>query len=364
MMRGIEIAFLTVGQAVRYRAQRSLSARCALWLIIAVLPLSWGGVATASTNDEGITAFKEGRYSVALAKLKGAKDPTARAFLALTQAALGDCKAALPALTAAQPADATLSRLTGLGAVKCYSAAGEQAKAFALIERLQQRFPNDADVLYTSARLHMKAFNDATFAMFQRAPGSYRVHELSAEIFEVENRYREAVGEYRKAIELNPNAPDLHFRLGRAILLESHNPEALESAAAEFQAELKLSPEDSASEFQLGQIALVKSDNRDAKSHFEHAITLSPNFVQALIALAKLHAAEKNYPAAIRLLTRATEAQPNNESAHYALMTTYRDAGQMDKAKGEKTVLDRLQKLPEGEFSDFLKKLGEKQPQQ
>ncbi len=165
-----------------------------------------------------------------------------------------------------------------------------------MLEHLEQRFPKDPDVLYTSAKLHMKAFNDATYAMFERAPASYRVHELSAEIFEVENRYADAMAEYRKAIELNSSAPELHFRLGRAMLLQSHNPEVLDQAAAEFRAELKLSPEDSACEFQLGQIALVKGDTSEAKSHFERAVSLSPNFVQALICArqalfsgAKLH---------------------------------------------------------------------------
>ena len=132
--------------------------------------------------------------------------------------------------------------------------------------------------------------------MFQGAPASYRVHELSAEVLEVENRYSEAAAEYRKAIELNTTAPELHYRLGRAILLESHNSEALERAAAEFQAELKLSPEDAACEFQLGQIAQVQGKSSDAKPHFERAVALSPGFVQALIALAKLEPEEKAIP--------------------------------------------------------------------
>jgi tetratricopeptide (TPR) repeat protein len=262
-----------------------------------------------------------------------------------------------------QPQDPTLRRLIGLAQVKCYTATGDNTRAFALSSQLQQQYPNDADVLYSAAKLHMRAFNDATFAMFQRTPASYRVHELSAEIFETQNRYAEAVPEYRKAIELNPNAPDLHFRLGRAILLQSHEAQALDQAAAEFQAELKISPEDSACEFQLGQIASVKNNASEAKKYFERAILLSPNFVQARISLAKVYLQEKNYPEAIRLLTQATQAQPANESAHYSLLTAYRNAGQMDKAKEEKATLDRLQKTPEGEFSDFLKKLGEKQPE-
>ena len=56
--------------------------------------------------------------------------------------------------------------------------------------------------------------------------------------------------------------------------------------------------------------------------------------------------------------------QPANEAAHYALMMTYRDSGQLEKAKSEKAVLDRLQRPPEGEFTQFLKKLGEKPPPQ
>jgi tetratricopeptide (TPR) repeat protein len=314
-------------------------------------------------NDAGITAFKEGRYSVALAELKGAQDPAGRAFYALAQAATGDCKAALPGLSA-DFADPTLSRLTGLAAAKCYSITGDGANAFSLLQRLEQRFPNDPDVFYLTAKLHMKAFNDTTLAMFQRVPASYRVHELSAEVFEVENRFTDAVSEYRKAIELNPNAPDLHFRLGRAILLQSHAPEALTQAAAEFRSELKLSPEDGACEFQLGQIAQVQGNRADATSHFERALSLSPTFVQALIALGKLYTQDKRYTEAVALLARATQIQPANESAHYALLTVYRDAGQMDKAKSEKATLDRLQKPPEGEFSEFLKRLGEKPPPQ
>jgi tetratricopeptide (TPR) repeat protein len=331
--------------------------------------LSVGLMAGDSARETGIDAFKQGRYSVALKNLKEAaadpRDKVAHVFLALTEAALGECKTALPGLTAnADSLDPVVYRLAGLAAVKCYSLSGDHADASSLVQRLETRFPNDADVLYSAAKLHMRAFNDATFAMFERVPASYRVHELSAEIFEVENRYSDAVAEYRKAIALNPNAPELHFHLGRAILLQSHSPEALQQASAEFRSELKVSPEDSASEFQLGQIAQAQGKTADAKSYFERAVSLSPTFVQALIALGKVDLQNKQYGEAISVLTRATQVQPGNESAHYALLTAYRDSGQMEKAKAEKAILDRLQKPPQGEFSDFLKRLGEKPPEQ
>lgn len=316
----------------------------------------------ADTNS-GIAAFNEGRYAEALKLLTAAAahdtDQSAKLFLALTQAAIGACTTAIPTLIR-EP----LNELGGIAAVKCYASSGDTAHEFSLLQRLQQQFPNSADVLYLSAREHMKAFNDTTFAMFQRTPSSYRVHELSADIFEVQNRFNEAIAEYRKAIELNPAAPDLHFRLGRAILLQSHSPEALEQAAAEFRSEQKLNPEDASCDFQLGQIAQVQTNPTEARTYFERALNLSPNFVQALLALGKIESASKNYPHAIELLSKATQLEPENEAAHYALLTAYRDSGQMDKAKAEKATLDKLQKPEDGEFSNFLKKLGEKPAQQ
>lgn len=317
----------------------------------------------SALRTEGIAEFQAGRYSTALTTLQQAVrhdpgDTLAARFLALTQAARGDCKSALSVLV-----KDTSDPLAGMGAAKCYSALGDDGSAFVLLERLEREFPKNPDVLYTSAKLHMKAFNDDTFAMFQRTPASYRVHELSAEIFEVDSKYADAAAEYRKAIEMNPAAPDLHYRLGRALLLESHEPASLTQAAAEFQAELRVSPEDGACEFQLGQIAQVQGNAAEAKAHFEKALALSPDFVQAMITLGKIDGEAKRYGDAIELLKRAVALQPENEAAHYALLTVYRNSGQMDRAKEQKAELDRLQKPPEGEFSDFLKKLGEKRPE-
>ena len=317
-----------------------------------------------SAREEGIRAFHEGRYSVAITNLTpaaNAGDREATLFLALTHAAKGDCEPALPVLTKFEAGnDDSFSRMAGLAVCKCYSKTGDLAKSMAILQDLERRFPNDADILYTAAKLHMKAFNDTAFAMFQHAPQSYRVHELSAEVFEVENRYTEAVAEYREAIKINPKAPDLHYRLGRALLLQGHDPQTLQGAAIEFQAELAVNPEDSASEFQLGQIAQAQGAVPQAQTHFERALKLSPSFTEALVALGKLATQQKDYTRAVALLSRATELQPKNEAAHYALLTAYRDSGQMEKAKAEKVLLDDLQKAPKGEFSNFLKKLGEK----
>jgi tetratricopeptide (TPR) repeat protein len=229
---------------------------------------------------------------------------------------------------------------------------------------LERDFPADADVLYEAARLHMKAWNDVVFQMFQKTPASYRVNQISAEIFEIQGRYADAVAEYRKAIEKNPTAINLHFRLGRALLLHSHSPDALLAARKEFEAELKLNPSDAVAEYEIGQILVAQNKPREAAPRFERALAQSPDFTEALLAVAKLRADAKRYDEAIPLLERAVKLQPANESAHYNLMLAYRNAGRTADAEREKAEVDKLKRPPSGEFTEFLKKLGEKAPSQ
>ncbi len=321
----------------------------------------------AQTTPQAIAAFHHGQYSQAremLQKIVAAspRDTTARTFLALTRAATGGCDTARTDLQQQfqSNADATLRRLAGIALVQCDLAANRLPETLAALQKLQKDFPDDADVLYETAKVHMKAWNDAVFRMYQKTPSSYRVNQLSGEIFEIQGRYQDAAAEYRKAIEKNPAAVDLHFRLGRALLMQSHEPANLSEARKEFEAELALNPADAVAEYEIGQVLVAQQDAAGASAHFEKAAAINPDFAEALVALAKT----KKPPAAIPLLERAVKLQPANESAHYGLMMAYRNAGRMADAQREKATLDQLTRPPEGEFTEFLKKLGEKAPKQ
>ena len=251
-------------------------------------------------------------------------------------------------------------RTSALAQAQCLIAAKRFADAGPIVAQLEKEYPADPDVLYVSAGYHMKAWNNVIYRMYQNAPSSYRVDQLSAEVFETQGKYGEAVAEYRKAIEKNPVAIDLHYHLGRALLQQSHDPAALELARKEFEAELRLNPADAVAEYQVAQILTAEQKKPEAAAHFERAATLNPDFPEALIAVAKLRSDAKRYPDAIDLLEKAVKVQPRNETAHYNLMLAYRGAGRTADAQREKTELDKLQKPPEGEFTNFLKKLGDK----
>ena len=322
--------------------------------VISILLLALIPACCDDTFTRGLNAFQAGRYDDARKLFDASTDPRARSFAALTAAATGDCGHAIPKLAAdfTTSADPLNKKLIGQALLSCVDST------------LKSDYPSDPDVLYESARAHMKAWNDAVYQMFQKTPASYRVNQLSGEILEMQGKYSDAASEYRKAIAKNPRAVNLHFRLGRVLLMDSQSPAALDNARREFEAELALNASDAAAEYEIGQIFIAQGKRDAGVARFEHALTLRPDFLEALIAVGKARLDAKRYPEAIGLLERAVRLQPRNEPAHYNLMMAYRNSGDLEKAKREKAALDALQKPPEGEFTEFLKKLGEKTPKQ
>lgn len=333
----------------------SLRSRLGRVLIIAGIGLgAWG---QADPLAAGIEAYSRGDYPSAEIALRKGTGPKASAFMALTLAATGRCEEALPGLkTAFAVANGPTQRLAGLALAQCHLSAFRFDDAAPVIAAL----PKDADSLYLSARLHMRAWNEALRDLYKVAPGSYRVNQISGEILETQGQFAAAAGEYRKAIEKNPEALSLHFRLGRALLMSTHSDATFGEARKEFEAELAKNPRDAVAYYQIAQIDLAEERGAVAALRFEQALAIDPTFPEALIGLGKLRVAEKRNDEAIRLLTRAGELQPKSEAVHYNLMLAYRNAGRTEDARREKALLDAIQKPPEGEFSDFLKKLGEK----
>ena len=125
---------------------------------------------------------------------------------------------------------------------------------------------------------------------------------------------------------------------------------------------MALNPDDAAAEYQIGQILNAAAKPAEALPHYERALALSPDFVEAALAVGKMRVQAKRFADAIPLLEHVVALQPTNEPAHYSLMLAYRNSGQMDKARQEQQKLEKLQRTPEGEFTDFLKRLGEKPP--
>jgi tetratricopeptide (TPR) repeat protein len=283
----------------------------------------------------GLEAFRGADYAAAEREFTRSAsegtEPRARTFLALTLAATSRCAQAEPDLESAlRTASGDLLKLTALALAQCRIAESRFDEAAGVIAKIRAAYPGDADVLYLAARLQMRQWNDTIYQLYRQAPGSFRVNQISAEVLETQGRFSEAV-----------------------------EAGALELALKEFQAELALNPHDAVAEYQVAQIFQAQGKASQASAGFERAIALDPKFAEALVALGKLRMEQKNDAEAISLLFRAVSIAPGSESARYSLMMAYRNAGRMEEARREKAELDKLQKTPEGEFTDFLKKLGD-----
>ena len=88
---------------------------------------------------------------------------------------------------------------------------------------LKQSFPGDPDVLYHLASVYSRLWNQTISEMVAKSPDSFRVHQVAGEALETQGKRRRAIKEYRRAVELNPKAPHLHYRIGRLLLADGQD---------------------------------------------------------------------------------------------------------------------------------------------
>lgn len=320
-----------------------------VYLACLAVPLSFGQSSSRNaetTLDRGIDEFHKGQYAEAQQDFEKAvklspADARAITYLAITRAAFGDCAGSIDELKLQchRNPDPEIRRLAGLAVIRCLLPHNQLGEVMPLLDQLRRSYPDDPDVLYESTQVYNRAWAAAARDIFQKAPNSYRASQIAAEILETQGKYQEAAAEYRKAIDRNPSALHLHYRLGVALLRASKQSEAREA----FQAELKLNPMDAAAEYQIGQTFLAEHKSDDASPHFEKALEIAPKCAECMVALAKLKIDAQKYKEAIALLERAVELQPGMEAAHRNLMLAYRGAGKNKQADREQTELNKLQ---------------------
>ena len=249
-----------------------------------------------------------------------------------------------------------------LALARCRMAAGRLDEAAAVLDRLRATDPADADVLYETARLQMRAWNETIRQLYEKNPSV--VPRQPALRRDPRNpgpvrRSRRGVpqGHRQEPARIEPALP-----VGARFDEQLARSRDARPRAKEIEAELALNPSDAVATYQAARILQVREHAAEADARYEQALKLRPDFVEALCALGTLRNEERRSAEAIPLLEKAVQLAPASEAGHYALMIAYRNSGRMDDARREKARLDELHKTPEGEFSDFLKKLGEKPP--
>jgi len=257
----------------------------------------------------------------------------------------GHCPEALPQLKKSfrQLSDKDLQRKAGLAGVHCAMILNQSDAALDFLQVLMRAFPRDPEVLYQAVHAFSDLSTRASQELAGRAPSSYQAHELLAESFEMQGKWAEAEKEYRAILKQNPQAPGIHFRLGRLLLSQSNpSPTVADQAKSEFEQELQIDPANAGAEYVLGELARQHQQWDEAIAHFSRASKLDAQFAEAFLGLGVSLISAKRYSDAIPPLETAIRLEPRNPDAHYNLATAYTRAGRKQDAEQEFAIHRRL----------------------
>jgi tetratricopeptide (TPR) repeat protein len=308
----------------------------------------------------GIVLYGMGKEDLAIQALQSALkiDPSsnrAELFLGLSDADMRQCAQAAPILTKHFKTEpiGKLQRLTGLALLSCTSGAADPLPALETAQRLKQLYPDDADVLYESAELYTRLWNETAGDLIAKHPDSFRVHQLAGEVYEAKNNYAQAIREYSLALEQNPKLPEMHYRIGQ-LYLHQDSEDVDEKAMDQFRQEKAIDPDSAVTDLAMAGIEMHRHNLDKAKPLYEDAIKLDPTLVEADVGLARILLEEHQTDAAIEQLREAISHNPNDAQAHYVLMLAYRQGKNMSKAAAEMEIFSKLQTQKADNFQNKL----------
>ncbi len=297
----------------------------------------------------GVIAYQQGSYIEANQYFTDALryDSSlwdAKAFLGLGKIRIGQVQEGNALVEASFPhiTNPAVKVDSGLALIRAHETSKSLGDVLNVIREILELRPDDPEVLYVAYRAYSDLAAQSLSMLYQKAPNSGQLHQILAQAAMTQDDFPGAIAEYRKAVEADPHLPGIHYELGRAILMNAQDGAAREQAKQEFDTELTSNPMDSGSEYELGEIYRLDSDLQTAEKHYERAVELRPDFVDAQIALGNVVGSEGRPQEAIAHYLEAARLDPDNELPHYRLSQVYRGLGRKDEANAQLMLFQRL----------------------
>jgi len=200
--------------------------------------------------------------------------------------------------------------------------------------------PADTKVLYQLARIHKASSLTAIKQLSHAAPDSVFFHVLRAESYMEDEKYPEAIKEYKLVSAMDPAFPGVHLGLGQ-IYYKQVNPTEAEK---EFRLALAEDVNHPMANYYLGELLLRAQKPREAIPLLRISIGGNPEFVAAYFQLGKCYAAVNQPKEALEVLLKAEELGPNSKMTHYQLAQVYGQLKDNDKRKHHLEIFARLTK--------------------
>jgi tetratricopeptide (TPR) repeat protein len=179
------------------------------------------------------------------------------------------------------------------------------------------------------------------------------LHVLLGRAYRETGYLDEAIREFKKAIELDPRYPRVHYYLALAYLAQGEK-ERFPTARPLFEQELAINPKEFFSTFFLGVIHLEDRDFPVAEDYLKKAVQLQPENPDPLLYLGQVYF-ETNHPElAIETLRKSIALTTDPAHNHYQVSKAYTMIGQilvkMGKQQEAEAELKRSQELREKAF--------------
>jgi superkiller protein 3 len=221
---------------------------------------------------------------------------------------------------------------TGLALASLYLKCGKTVKAGQLIRNVIASAPRDAqlDKAYNMlglASYYDRLYDDAIFELRRaikinpdnvdarfnlKAIRARLEHFQAAKIYSRMGERKEAIANYRKAIELDPRFIEARQRLGVELYHDGHPEEGLKEL---YRADSIFSGYRRGYEiwYEEGRILLAMGKTEEALRLFNRVIGSKPKFAAAHNEIGKIHLARSEYDAATDCFARAIGIDPKTE---------------------------------------------------
>jgi tetratricopeptide (TPR) repeat protein len=304
----------------------------------------------AANANLGVIAFSQRDYPNAAQYLRKAlaSDPSlvkTQALLGICEKRLGDPSArALLEKSFPKLKDKSMRLQVGLELAALYDQQGDPGATASVMRSLVDLDPDNVDVLFMAQRVYSELADDTLNKLAVLAPGSARMQQVIAERLVNGGDLQHAIQHYRKALQIDPHVPGVHFELGEAILQSSSDPARRPEAEKEFEAAEAMDGDAAKAECGLGGIAWSQSDLDRAFAHYQRAYKLNPNEIQAQLGLARILMMQQKPQQALPYLRAAIQLDPLNSEAHYRLASAYKSLQMDDPAQKEMHLFQEIKK--------------------
>jgi tetratricopeptide (TPR) repeat protein len=221
---------------------------------------------------------------------------------------------------------------------------------FSLIEK---QHPDSGLIFETIARAYMHRLRyGPAFACLnswvREQPDCAKAYHWRGWVLERLNKAKPAMGEYLKALELDPTLHNVRLRVAEMHLEDSNPPEAL----PHLERLLAEQPGRADVKARLGQCRFLQGRHDEARELSEAAVLEMPNDATLLLQLAKLDLLRKEPARAETWLRRVLKNDPGDTEAHYNLVASLQQQGKREEAAAaaafhekQKVLLDKANKL-------------------